>query len=193
MNIVFLGPPGSGKGTQAEKLAVANKLKHLSTGDVFRAALKSDSELGKEIKGFVESGKLVPDHLVSAVVFEKLKHMGSEAGLILDGYPRTVSQAIALEDFADKNKFEINAVVNFDVPEAELFKRLSSRRKLEGRLDDKDEVIAERIKIYHHQTEPVLKHYHGRGSFINVNAHQSIDDVYNELVKKLKACGALGN
>ena len=189
MNIVFLGPPGSGKGTQASQLAAENSLTHLSTGDVFRAALKSDSELGREIKLYIESGKLVPDDLVSAVVFEKLKEFGSEKGVILDGYPRTVTQAIALDNFSEKNNFKIDAVINFEVENEELFKRLSLRRQIENRVDDTDEIIKERLHVYELQTAPVLDHYNDRNNFISVNAANAVEEVHHDIVSQLQKIG----
>src|SRR4051812_25965727 len=126
MNIVLLGAPGSGKGTQAKAIAAKHKLVHLSTGDVFRDAISGQSELGREIKGFVESGKLVPDELVSRVVFEKVGSLKS--GFLLDGYPRTVDQAKALATFVTGKSISIDIVLLFDVAFPELVKRLSSRR-----------------------------------------------------------------
>ena len=126
MNIVFLGPPGSGKGTQAKGVAERFDLVHLSTGDAFREAIANKTELGKEIQGYVDSGKLVPDELVSRVVFEKIGSL--KKGFLLDGYPRTVDQAKALDAYAKKNNLSVDAVVFFDVEFAELVKRLSARR-----------------------------------------------------------------
>src|SRR4051812_12674824 len=114
MNIVFLGPPGSGKGTQAKRLAAEHQLSHLSTGDIFRDAIGAKTALGLEIKGFVETGKLVPDELVSRVVFEKLRSLGSK-GFLLDGYPRTLDQAKALEAFGAAESVSFDAVLFFDV------------------------------------------------------------------------------
>src|SRR5262245_28368989 len=127
MNIVFLGPPGSGKGTQAKGLAAAENLTHVSTGDVFRNAIASQTPMGVKIKAFVESGKLVPDDLVSEVVFEHLG--GIKGGFLLDGYPRTFDQAKALDAYAKKKGVSIDAVLFFDVDFAELVKRLSARRQ----------------------------------------------------------------
>jgi adenylate kinase len=212
MNIVFLGPPGSGKGTQAKRLAPELNLKHLSTGDVFREAIAAQSELGREIKSYVDNGKLVPDELVSEVLFEKLRSEGSNAAVLLDGYPRTVDQAHALDGFSMKHAFPIDAVVFFNVDSAELVKRLSARRscpkcnevfnlvtrtpqkenvcdKCSGTLiqrpDDSEEVVRKRLDVYERQTAPVLDHYKAGKNFFTVQAQQPIEDVFRELSGKL--------
>lgn len=213
MNIVFLGPPGSGKGTQAKSLAASQKLTHLSTGDAFRDAINSGSELGKEIKAFVDGGKLVPDELVSEVVFGKIGSLKNAQGFLLDGYPRTVDQAKALDAFCAKNKIAIDAIVFFEVGFEELVKRLSARRqcpackevynlamkppKAEGkcdacgapliqRPDDRAEIVEERLKIYTRQTEPVLDFYASRAGFCKVNAAQAIEQVEADIANALK-------
>src|SRR5438105_3327217 len=129
MNVIFLGPPGSGKGTQAKKLAETGRFVDLSTGDVFRDAIKAGSPLGQEIKAFVDAGKLVPDDLVSEVVFEKIRQLPPSQGFLLDGYPRTVEQARALDEFTERNKRPVDAIFFFDIEFPELVKRLSSRRQ----------------------------------------------------------------
>ncbi len=202
MNIVFLGPPGSGKGTQAKGVADKFNLVHLSTGDAFREAIANQTELGREIKGFVDSGKLVPDELVSRVVFEKVGSL--KKGFLLDGYPRTVDQARALDQYAKTKNISLDAIVFFDVDFAELVKRLSARRQCQSckevynlvnkapktadvcdkcgstllhRPDDQPAVVEERLKIYTLQTAPVLDFYKARAGFHQVNAAQPIEKV----------------
>jgi len=216
MNLVFLGPPGSGKGTQAQKLVEKFKLAHLSTGDVFREAIKGQTELGKEIKGFVEQGKLVPDELVSAVVFEKLRSIAAKKPFLLDGYPRTVDQAKDLDRFSEKEKIRIDAIINFAVAADELIKRLSARRscpackevfnlvtrppkrkgvcdKCDGpliqRADDTEEVVKERLLVYDAQTAPILDYYQGRNNFVSVDASNPISQVFLDVLFQLKALG----
>lgn len=208
MNVIFLGPPGSGKGTQAKGTAETFNLVHLSTGDVFREAIGGQTELGMEIKAYVDNGKLVPDELVSRVVFEHMTKTGLGKSFLLDGYPRTVDQAKALDDFFVKNKAELDAVVFFDIESAELLKRLTSRRqcgqckevfnlvsrppKKEGicdvcggalfhRRDDKEDVIKNRLDVYERQTSPVLEFYKKRPGFISLDAKKEIGDVFKEL------------
>lgn len=214
MNIVFLGPPGSGKGTQAKNLAASHKLVHLSTGDAFRDAIGSGSELGKEIKVFVDGGKLVPDELVSKVVFEKIGSLKSSQGFLLDGYPRTVDQAKTLDGFSKKKNISIDSVISFEVDFAELVKRLSARRQcpackevynlamkppkakdicdacggtLIQRPDDRAEIVEERLKVYTRQTEPVLAFYKTHPGFHKVNAAQPIDQVTADINKSLQS------
>lgn len=210
MNIVFLGPPGSGKGTQAKKLADANSIPHLSTGDIFREAISAQTPVGKEVKSFVESGKLVPDQLVSKVVFEKLGTL--KQGFLLDGYPRTLEQAKDLDVFLKDRSLTLDAVFFFDVDFDELVQRLSARRQCPGckevfnlvartpkrdgtcdacggalvqRPDDKAEVVKDRLEVYRKQTQPVLGHYEGRPEYHPINAARTIDEVYNELTSRL--------
>lgn len=211
MNVIFLGPPGSGKGTQAKKLADEFKLTHLSTGDVFRENIKSQTPLGVKIKSYVDGGKLVPDSLVSEVVFDKLKKLGRN--VLLDGYPRTVDQSQALDEFSEKENFSLDSVLFFDVDAPALVKRLSARRQcpnckevfnLESRApkktgicdvcgtaliqrpDDKAEVVSERLRIYDKETAPVLDFYKTRKEFHRVNAAREIDLVYKDLAAALK-------
>lgn len=212
MNIVFLGPPGSGKGTQAKGVADKFNLTHLSTGDAFRDAINNKTELGFEIKAYVDGGKLVPDELVSKVVFEKIESL--KGGFLLDGYPRTVDQAKSLENFGKKKNIAIDAVVFFDVAFEELVKRLSARRQcpkckevynlvnkppkakdacdkcgsaLLHRPDDQPNIVEERLKIYTLQTEPVLEFYKGHPGFRKINAAQAIDRVSSDIQAALKA------
>lgn len=211
MNVVFLGPPGSGKGTQAKGVADSFKLTHLSTGDAFRDAINGKTELGLEIKSYVDAGKLVPDELVSKVVFEKIGSL--KGGFLLDGYPRTVDQAKSLEAYAKKNNVAVDAVVFFDVAFDELVKRLSARRqcpkckevynlvnkppkkasvcdKCSGELihrpDDQANIVEERLKIYSRQTEPVLDFYKAHKGFKKVNAAQPIEKVSADIQAALK-------
>ena len=214
MNILFLGPPGSGKGTQAKRLAETRGLVHLSTGDIFREEIQSQSELGQRIKNYVDSGKLVPDDLVSEVVFETVRKRKGGKGFLLDGYPRTVDQAKAFDSFSDQEKIAVDAILFFDVDSKELVKRLSARRqcskckevynlvkrppKTEGkcdlcssglvqRLDDSEKVIQERLAVYDAQTAPLLDLYKGREGYHRIDASEDIDRVFAEITAVIQA------
>jgi adenylate kinase len=216
MNIVFLGPPGSGKGTQAKRLAADHDLTHLSTGDAFRDAISKKTPLGIEIKGFVDNGQLVPDDLVSRVVFDALKQLNGK-GFLLDGYPRTLEQARALSEFSAKAGITVDAVLFFDVDFSELTKRLSARRicgkckevynvvnrppKAEGicdvcgaalvhRPDDQPAVVQERLAVYRTQTEPILDYYRSKPIFRRIDGAQKIDKVYREIDAALESLPA---
>lgn len=208
MNVVFLGPPGSGKGTQAKRLAAAFGMTHVSTGDVFREAIAEQSDLGKQIKSYVDSGKLVPDDLVSEVVFDKLKKPPLSKNFLLDGYPRTIDQAHAFDAFVRKEHISVDAVCFFEVKAEALVKRLSARRqcpqckevfnlvtrppKTEGRCDvcggplthrpdDKEDVVKERLRVYELQTAPILDFYRAKPNFVTIDAAQDVDAVYRDL------------
>ncbi len=216
MNIVFLGPPGSGKGTQAKRLAADHDLMHLSTGDVFRDAIAAKSPLGLEIRSFVDTGKLVPDELVSRVVFEKLRSLKGK-GFLLDGYPRTLDQAKALDAFSVTEKISTDAVLFFDVAFSELVQRLSARRtcgkckevynvvnkppKADGvcdvcgaalvhRPDDQPAVVQDRLAVYTKQTEPILDFYRSKPIFRRVDGAQKIEKVYREIDAALESLPA---
>jgi adenylate kinase len=214
MNIVLLGAPGSGKGTQAKYIAEKFGVIHLSTGDVFRDAIKAESPLGKEIKSYVESGKLVPDELVSKVVFEKLTGLKGKAGFLLDGYPRTLGQAESMAEFIKAQGIALNAILFFDVPFDELTKRLSARRQcpsckevynlvqkppkaankcdkcgagLIHRKDDQPEVVSDRLKVYSKETEPILSFYQRHPGYRRIDAARNIEQVNADIQAVLKS------
>lgn len=179
MRIVLLGPPGAGKGTQAQKLADKLGVPHVSTGDLFRYNISNNTELGVEAKKYLDAGDLVPASLTNALVDDRLDDDDAKAGFILDGYPRSVEQAEALDQMLAKRNLSLDAVLEFKVPEEELVSRLQGR----GRADDTEEVIRNRFKVYRDETAPLLDHY--RDSLTTVDAVGDLDEVFARALKAL--------
>ena len=182
LNIVLFGPPGAGKGTQSERLIEQYGLVHLSTGDVFRANIKSETELGVLAKSFMDNGQLVPDEVtINMLRSEVLKYPASK-GFIFDGFPRTQNQAIALDEFLNSINTSITVMLSLEVEENELKDRLKKRAEVSGRADDANpEVIQHRIDVYNNETAPVKTFYQEQGKFVSVNGIGSIDEITNRL------------
>jgi adenylate kinase len=179
----MLGPPGSGKGTQAKKLAAAHKAVHLSTGDILRAEVALGSEVGAEAKRYMEAGELVPDTLIVRMIRARLEQEGNGKGFILDGFPRTRAQAEQLDVMLKEIGATIDRAVFVDVGDDEVKKRLAGRAAIEGRTDDTDKVIERRLQVYRDQTKPVIGYYQEKGCLTEVEGEQTIDEVYQDLEK----------
>ena len=179
MRMVLLGPPGAGKGTQAEKLAEKFGIPQISTGDLFRSNISKGTPLGVEAKKYLDAGDLVPAELTNALVDDRLDADDTAAGFILDGFPRSVEQAVALREMLAKRNLKLDAVLEFRVSESELLTRLKSR----GRADDTEEVILNRMKVYRDETAPLLDYY--QDELVSVDAVGSLDEVFARALQAL--------
>lgn len=203
MRLVLVGPPGAGKGTQASLLAEHYKIPHISTGDIFRANLKSGTALGLQAKGFMDKGELVPDSVTNEMVKDRLQR---ESGFLLDGFPRNVAQAEVLRHFLLEREAPLNAVVEFAIENDEIIKRLSARRTCRGcgkvfagdigkcdacggeiyqRDDDKESVIARRLEVYGEQTAPIIDFYKRAGLLITVAAIGEVSSITENVIRAL--------
>ncbi len=183
MNIILFGPPGAGKGTQAKLIQNEFNIPQLSTGHIFRTAIKNEMPLGVKVKSILDAGKLVPDETVVDLVAHELSKKKYQDGYILDGFPRTVVQAKAFDEFLKKNNDKLDAFIHLSVPEEELIKRILSRG--EGRSDDTEEKVKTRLKIYRKDTEPVMKHYQAQGKVQDIDGTGSVDEILNRIIKAI--------
>ena len=213
MDLIFLGPPGAGKGTQAKMLVERYGIPQVSTGDILRAAVAEGTELGKKAKEYMEAGKLVPDEVVIGIIEERLKQSDCEKGFILDGFPRTVPQAEALDKVLEKMGRKIDHVLTLDVPEEELIRRLTGRRtckkcgamyhiifnppKVEGvcdkcggelyqRPDDNEETVRSRLSVYEQQTRPLIDFYEKKGLVRKIDGRGEIKEIFEQIVRILE-------
>tara|TARA_B100000902_G_scaffold123231_1_gene123273 strand:+ start:7999 stop:8556 length:558 start_codon:yes stop_codon:yes gene_type:complete len=177
--IIFLGPPGAGKGTQASRLAEDKNLAHISTGDMLRAHVSNNTELGQAAKSLLDEGKLVPDSLVIDMLIERLNSESSKDGAILDGFPRTLAQAQSLDKISET--FPIRKVIIFDADRDELIERILLRGETSGRSDDTEESISVRLSVYQQDTEPLIEYYEKNNSTVKINAVGKVDDIYKLL------------
>jgi adenylate kinase len=177
VRLIFLGPPGAGKGTQAKTLAGLWEIPHISTGDILRDAVANKTPLGIKAQGYMDAGELVPDQLVIDLVRERLNQADAKDGWILDGFPRTVSQATFLEELLNEINQRYDRVVNFEVPDEVLVTRMLSR----GRKDDSEDVIRNRLEVYRRQTSPLIDFYQSREQLISIDGDLSIEHVTEKL------------
>jgi len=186
VNIILFGPPGSGKGTQAEKLIQKYRLVHISTGDLLRAEIANNSPLGQEAKSFIDNGKLVPDEVVIGMISAKLDSHPNAGGFIFDGFPRTIAQAEALDKLLAAKDYSITRVLSLEVSEPELIKRLLNRGKTSNRTDDQDErTIRSRLEEYRKKTMPVAEYYNKQNKLSNIEGEGSIEEIFNRLVSAI--------
>jgi adenylate kinase len=177
-NLILFGPPGSGKGTQSIRIAEKFNLVHLSTGDIFRKEIKNQTELGLKVQGIIEKGELVPDDLLVDILRSALLQAGNPAGFCFDGFPRTLRQAGDLDMLLGETGEKVSLVLALDIDEEEVVKRLLKRAQLEGRKDDTEDVIRNRMKVYHSQTHPLMEYYDKQGKFVSIQGVGTIDDIF---------------
>lgn len=209
MKLVILGPPGAGKGTQAEYIVEKYNIPHISTGDIFRENIKNNTELGKKAKSYMDKGLLVPDELVIALVEDRLNKEDAKEGFLLDGFPRTVAQAVSLDSILDKNDDKLTKVINISVDPEILIERAVGRRvcktcgmtyhvkfnppkeegicdkdgtKLIQRDDDTEETVKTRISVYFDQTAPLIDYYRAQNLLIDIDGAKDIDKVFDDIV-----------
>ena len=181
-NIVIFGAPGSGKGTQSDKMIEKYGLSHISTGDVLRAEIKNGTELGKTAKGYIDNGQLIPDDLMVSILASVYDSFGRDhKGVIFDGFPRTIPQAEALKQMLDERGDKVAAMIELDVPEEELMNRLILRGQQSGRADDNEETIKKRLVVYHSQTQPLIEWYKKEGIHYHINGLGELDRIFADI------------
>ncbi len=181
MRIVFIGPPGAGKGTQAEKIIARFHPAHLSTGDMLRAARDAKTEIGLKAEKYMSAGQLVPDDVIVGIIADRLKEADCQTGYLLDGFPRTIAQAEALDKMLGEKGTPLDVVLELRVPDEELFRRLAGR----GRADDKPEVIRERLVAYNNQTSPLLDYYGKQNLLQTIDGLGSVEEIFVRIEKIL--------
>ena len=190
MNVLLLGPQGSGKGTQAKRIQAEYGIPHIATGEILRDAIARETPLGLRVKSIVESGQLVPDGLMIDLIRERLGEDDAADGFILDGFPRTLAQAEALDEMLVEIDRELSIVFGFQIDDAVGIERMLRRAEIEGRKDDTPEAISERLRLYHELTEPLIGHYRAQGNLVGIHADQTVDQVFSEVQDALEQTAA---
>ena len=186
VNVLLLGIQGSGKGTQAKRISAEYDVPHIATGDMLRAAIAAGTQLGVRVKPIYDAGELVPDDVIIGLIRERLSDDDAQEGFVLDGFPRTMAQAEALDDMLREIGRDLTVVFELQISDAECILRLLKRAAEEGRADDTPEVIATRLARYHEETEPVIEHYRTTGKLVGIHADRPINEVFAEIQRALE-------
>ena len=189
MQLVIMGPPGAGKGTQAKLIAEHYGIPAISTGDIFRAMKTADTPLARQVREIMDSGGYVSDEITNAIVADRLAQPDCDGGFLLDGYPRTLQQVQTLDDYLAESKRPLNAVISLLADIEEVVARLLRRAVIDGRSDDNEETIRVRLQVYAEQTEPLLEVYRARGSLVEVDGHGEVQEVSERIFAALEARG----
>lgn len=179
--MVFIGPPGAGKGTQCRRLVELLEIPHLSTGEMLRAVKRQDTALSRWVASYIDAGKLAPDHLVMRIVAQKLQSEECANGALFDGFPRTIIQAQLLDDYLTEQSQQLDLALELQVDEDALIERLLKRAQIDGRADDNYETIRERLRVFHTQTAPLTEYYDAQGKLERVNGMQSEEQVFEDI------------
>ena len=185
LNIVIFGAPGSGKGTQSERIVEKYGINHISTGDVLRAEIKNGTELGKTAKGYIDQGQLIPDELMIDILASVFDSFKDSKGVIFDGFPRTIAQAEALKKMLAERGQDVSVMVDLEVPEDELMVRLIKRGKDSGRADDNEETIKKRLHVYHSQTAPLIDWYKNEKKYQHINGLGTMEGIFAEICEAI--------
>jgi adenylate kinase len=186
LNILILGPQGAGKGTQAKRISEEYGIPHIATGDMLRDAIAAGTELGRKVKPIYDSGELVPDDLMIELIRERLSRGDTDNGFVLDGFPRTLRQAEALDPMLREIGKELTVEFVLQLPDEICIERLLKRAQLEERVDDTPEAIAKRLELYHRETEPLIEWYRIRSNVVMIHADRSVDEVFAEIQQALE-------
>lgn len=187
LNVVLFGAPGSGKGTQSEKLIDEFGLYHISTGEVLRDHIRRGTELGKIADSYISRGQLIPDDLMIRILDDVLeKEAADKKGVVFDGFPRTIPQAEALKELLLKRGTDLHAVIGLEVPEEELVERMLNRGKQTGRADDNLETIKNRLQVYHNQTHPLREYYTNEGKYLPIKGTGSVEEIYDNIANGIE-------
>jgi adenylate kinase len=186
LNVLLLGPQGAGKGTQGKLISAEYRIPHIATGDMLRTAMAAGTPLGQAVKPIYDAGELVPDDLMIGLIRERLGEDDAQNGFVLDGFPRTQIQAGALDEVLEEIERPLTVVLEFQLPEEISLERLHLRADEESRVDDAEDAIRTRLRLYHEQTEPLIEHYRARGNLVGTRADRPIEEVFADIQKALE-------